>query len=472
MSVGWFAGSAVVFLAAVGVMVFGTQAHQYSSPVALAVASAIGSLLGIVIVVGLPKLGNADLRTWAVQVTAGVAGFAVAPWIVMSNRFTDAPPGSEVVFFSFAAWGAMLGIAIVASSPQRLSRIGGLVLSLAAAAGVVANWERPSSFSPFVRYAREEMFMLVAGVLWVALVLVLRAAARRGALREAAVRSALGGATAVAALALVAAVSGTVSAGDFAGGGLWAYGVASAFLAAGLILVLRSGSALGVAGAHLLVPAGMSLLLLLEGLVGFRGPNPLVVEPILGATTAGLAGLWIAGARADARGCNQPGVTPLLARALGALSVVLALVALALPGMIAAVRALRTDGSPFNASFTLHGFEVAGTWLALGAAVIALGMAVEAAHARPGWTRVVALVAAAAAWPFAGPTPLRTLTGFIPSEIQVDYGSEFARIDFSGGPPLLAAVALAGALIAVAVTLSCRPAPADGITDDREAVSW
>lgn len=466
----WLAGTVLVLLAAVAVMVFGTQAHQYSSPAALAAVSAIGSLFGVAIVLGMPKLG-ADLRTWTTQLAVGAGGFALAPWIVMSNRFTDAPPGSEVVFFSVAAWGALLGIAVVASSPQRLSRIGGMVLSLAATAGVVANWERPSSFSPLVRYAREEVLMLVAGALWVALVLVLQTAARRKALRAAALRCAIGGAAAAAALAIVAFAGGSLAAADFAGSGLWAYGVASAFLAAGVVLVLRSGSALGIAGAYLLVPAAMSLLLLLEGIVGFRGPNPLVVVPILGAAAAGLAGLWVTGARAREGGCRR-GVAPTMALAVAGLAVIASLVSMALPGMTATVIALRNDGSPFNASFTLHGYEVAGTWLALSLAVIALGMATEASHTRPGWPRVAAVVAAAAAWPFAGPTPLRTLTAFVPSEIQVDYGSEFARIDFSGGPPLLAAFALGGALIAVAVTLSCRPAPADGGTENQEAVSW
>ena len=41
-------------------------------------------------------------------------------------------------------------------------------IGLFGAAAVLANWERPSSFSPFVRYPTEDVAMLVAGAAWAA----------------------------------------------------------------------------------------------------------------------------------------------------------------------------------------------------------------------------------------------------------------------------------------------------------------
>lgn len=472
-------GAAVVLVAGVASSVLGTQAHQYSSPAALALISAAGSFFGVFMVAGLSSSRSGGIREWLPQVLAGAGGFALAPWLVMVNRYTDAPPGSEVVFFSVASWGAMLAVAVALTSCERISRMGGALLALAGAAAVVANWERPSSFSPFVRYAREESFMLVAGALWVVLMLVLLAASRRKALSAAALRAGLGGIGAALVLAGFALADGSMSRADFGGTGVTAFGIAVAFSTAGALVVLRSRSAVGIAGAYLLVPATMSLMLQLQEVFGARGPNPLLVVPILGAAVSTMAGLWVTRERpadAGARETRAVSTRQWVARGLAGVALASATVALALPGMTATVKGFRTDGSQFRAAFGLYGFEVAGTWLALGVAVVALGIAVEGPQLRSVRSRAVAIVAALAAWPFVAATPLRTLTSFIPSDVQVDYGSEFARIDFAGGPPMLAAIALGGALLAVGVTLSHRiPGPRagsdDGSEDDREVDS-
>ena len=465
-------GTAVVLVAGVAATVFGTQAHQHSSPAALALVWALGSYLGVVLVAGIPRARSRAVLEWLPQALVGAGGLALAPWLVLANRYTDAPPGSEVVFFSVAAWGAMLALALAAEAPDRTTRAGGAVLALAGVAGVVANWERPSSFSPLVRFAREESFMLLAGVLWVALVVVLLRAALRGALPAAALRASLGGIAAALVLAGTSLAEGTLVADDFGGAGVWAFGISAAFLMAGSLVSLRSRSAFGIAAAHLLVPATMTLLLLFEEVFGIRGPNPLLAGPIAAGTASTMAGLWLT--RASAAVEPQRACPPsAIARTLAALAVVAALVAMALPGMTATVTANRADASRFAASFTLHGFEIAGTWLALGVAVAALGIALRPRSMRQAWSRAAALAAAIAAWPFVAATPVKTLTSFIPSDVQVDYGSEFARIDFAGSPPLFALAALGGALLAVAVTLfACRSSshgvPKSAERDDRE----
>ena len=452
-------GALVLLVATVVGNAFGTQAHQYSSPAALAIVAAFGSFLGVVIVVGLPRARAREARAWLGQAAAGAGGLAIAPWLVMANRYTDAPPGSETLFFSVTCWGAMLAAAAALSARDRLSRIGGALLALGGTAAVVANWERPSSFSPLVRYASEELFMLAAGVLWVALVLVLLGAARRSSLPSAALNAALGGVAGGIALAGVSLLTGSLSASDFAGSGVWAYGVATGLATASTLVIVRSRSASAVAGAYLLVPSAMSLLLGLESVFGSRGPNPLLVEPIVGATVIVIAGAWLAwehpAARADSSTQGNR-ASIVVARIVAAGAVAAALLALVPPGPPATVQGLRADSTDFRAVFDLYGFEVAGAWLALGVAVAALGLSLERPAGLAARWRALAFILTAAAWPFVAATPLRTLTRFIPSDVQVDYGSEFARIDFAGGPPLLAVAALGGAIMAVAVTLFYR----------------
>lgn len=455
-----FAGPVMVLVSALGATAFGTQAHQYSSPTALALVAAFGSFLGTALIVGLPRERAQGTAEWLVPALAGAGGFALAPWLVMVNRYTDAPPGSEVTFFSVVAWGAMLALVLALRSNDRVRRGGGTVLALAAAAAVLANWERPSSFSPLVRYAREEAFMLLAGVLWVTLVLLLLRAAEQGSLGRTAFRASLGGVVGAFALAAPALASAALTAEDFITPGLWAYGIATAFLTAGVLMVLRTRAATPIAGALMLVPSSMSLLLLLEGVFGYRGPNPLLVGPILAATVAALSGIVLASGVRHGSGEAKPRHDRWLtfARGLAAIAIAAAAVSLALPGTTATVSATRADGSGFEAAFELYGFEMVGPWLALGLTCGALGIVLRPALARARMAHAAAVVAAAAAWPFVAGTPIRTLTSFIPSDVQVDYGSEFARIDFSGGPSVLAAIALGGALVAVAVTLSQRTA--------------
>lgn len=464
-------GFLVVLVATAASSVFGTQAHQYSSAEALALLAAVGAFIGVLVVFGLPRLRITGLADWLAPLLAGAAGFSLAPWIVMANRYTDAPPGSEVLFFSVVMWGAMLAIALAVTSSERVSRVGGALLAAAGAAALLANWERPSSFSPLVRYAREELFMLVAGVLWVVLVLVFRRAAQRGVLAPSALVASLGGLAAASVLAAVGLARGSLSAADFGGGGPVAYGIATGFAVAGMFVALRAGSAEAVAGAYLLVPATVSLIVIIEWAVGPLGPQPMILPAVYGGaavTLAGIVVLWggrrAAGPCAMWRGRGAP--VRVVAAVLALAAVALVAAAFALPAMTASVTGLRTDGSDFRASFELFGYETAAAWIALGIALAALGLALERRRPVLTWPRALALGIAAAGWWFARLTPLRTLTSFIPSDVQVDYGSEFARIDFAGEPPVLVVAAVGGALLAVAVTWAgC----AGALSDDADA---
>jgi hypothetical protein len=131
------------------------------------------------------------------------------------------------------------------------------------------------------------------------------------------------------------------------------------------------------------------------------------------------------------------------------------LVSLATPAMTAYVHGLRADGSSFDATFALFGYEVAGPWIAATLALLGLGLVLERLRDRAQERlRLSAIVVASAGFFGAAATPLRTLNSFVPSEVQVDYGSEFARIGFEGGPSAWALAAVACALAAAALAVA------------------
>jgi len=116
------------------------------------------------------------------------------------------------------------------------------------------------------------------------------------------------------------------------------------------------------------------------------------------------------------------------------------------------------DASRYSATFDMPGYQVAGPWLALGIALVALGLVMAPLRRRIRAVTTTLIGVSAVAWYVAATTPLRTLHSFIPSEIQVDYGTEFARIVFEGGPSVAAAAAVVAALTSVAVTWVARSA--------------
>jgi hypothetical protein len=84
---------------------------------------------------------------------AGALGVFAAPYLVAANRMSDAPPGSELVFFAAVLWGglgiiAAAGAAVIARRPAKAVPLcAGAVAAVIGAAGVLANWERPSCAS-------------------------------------------------------------------------------------------------------------------------------------------------------------------------------------------------------------------------------------------------------------------------------------------------------------------------------------
>jgi hypothetical protein len=426
---------------------------------ALAAGQAIGALAIAVIIAGRPlaAVRALDPRSRALACASGLA-LVLGPVAVLSSaRMSDAPAGSVVVFWMAGGWAliaALFGATIAFRAGGRvraaMAAAGGLVV-LAGVAGVVANWERPSSFSPLVRFPVQEVAILAGGALLIAGALALiRVAGERG----------LDG-----SLVLATATAAVAGSAWWAVGGLstgWSalaeqpVQVVLAAVAWGVVCVAlprvlrsngpeRSGALLGAA------PLLLSALIWVEQLVGVAGPQPMIVPGVVaGGVTlgAGFMALWAARGGRPAEGSRRRIIV-----AFALVPLVLAAEALTLSAVLAQVRASGPAGA-FVGSWTLLGWEsVAGvTAFALAALLCALALA-----DRPVWPALLGL-AGCAVWPLALSTPMHVLTAWLPIGIEQYYGTEYASIDFTRvvSPVMNGAVVLCGAGFAVLIVSDIR----------------
>jgi hypothetical protein len=192
----------------------------------------------------------------------------------------------------------------------------------------------------------------------------------------------------------------------------------------------RAGEA-GVAMAC--APALLTGLLALETFTGVAGPNPMISTGIAGGVL--LAGAAILGVRslyppADLV-VGRPRVWALI---LAALPLVVALAGLALPALGGSVWADR-KGTAFEVAWTLSGWESIAAWIVVASALLAF---------------------AAAAYPLLAATPFRSLTGWLPTDVMADLGTEYAWIHFDALSSRPAWIALAGAMACAALVLTGR----------------
>ena len=427
---------------------------------------ALASLL-LVLAMGLPSRQDLSaLRPPSVgyAALAGVLMLVVAPGIVLANRFTDAPPGSETLFLTTAGWvlPALIAAALVPRQRPTARQVAFLATGVLGVATILANWERPSSFSPFIRYPSQDVAFLVAGVAWAAGAVLLlrgRSAKERRALTT------ISALVAVVAAALYLVISGGVP--DLAllspRLGVWLAASVSyaAFFIAWALLSQTAG-----------IPAAASLWLLpavvITGFGAFeqvfspRGPDPVVgTGAFAGIALAilGCLGTWLS-ARADEA---QPPATTrpkvaVLAVVLSAASLAVAVIALGLPAIRATVNGSLTSGQAYSAQWNLLGYETAGGWAAVVAGGLLLSLSLHALSNRRLWRVLGAVgagVIALAAYWFVASTPLHTWTRWVPVEIQSEYGTEYTLLQFAvvHQPVRIAALAL-GAAAAVALLVS------------------
>jgi hypothetical protein len=398
---------------------------------ALTAALAAGALFASVLVAGKPwaAVTAMSTRSRLVACAGGLLAFAAAPGIVAAVRMSDAPSGAVTVFWIGGGWAALAAIVFAGtslrlrSSLASLWSVAGAFLVLAGCAAVVANWERPSSFSPLERFPVQEAAILAGGLFFVVGGLMLARAARDGG---------LGGPLVCGA---VAALSGS--------GVWWALtglakgwssltelpvAVVAAALSWSMVCVtwpflLREQGVARPAALLAASPVLLSALVFVEQAVGVSGPQPMIAGGVLAGAlvlACGMLALFEAGR-------SQAVVwRPLAVTWLAAVPVALATVALGLPAIVASAEVTGVGGS-FSGSWTLSGAESIAGWSAV---ALTLVMLAAIRSERPWWPATAAL-GACAAWPWLTAVPTHVLNGWLAPGIQQYYGTEYASITFT-----------------------------------------
>jgi hypothetical protein len=395
----------------------------------------------------------------------GLLAVAGAPALIAAVRMSDAPAGSIVVFWVSGGWAAVAaaGAALLAVREWHVLSAGwslaGALLALAGVAGIVADWERPSSFSPWVRFAPQELGMLAGGVLLLVGGLMLLHAARSAQLD---------------AVLLCASVSAVVASlvwwGASGFGAGWSslaerpLEVAVAAIAWGFVCsswpsTLKACGPAAGAAALSVTPVLLSALILLEQLVGVAGPQPLMVPGVVAGSLLVLVGVFaLAQARRARSARTRRGLL-----AVAAVPAALAAVGLLLPAILVRVD-VDTTGGAFAGSWTMGGAESVAGWAAVALAVLVV---VAAADARPAWP-IAAALAASATWPWLLDVPTHVWRSSLSPEIQIYYGTEYGSIAFQAAPnaPTLAAVILgAVAMLAIMAMRIVRARSASHVED-------
>lgn len=402
--------------------------------------------------VGRPVLGRLrgmDRATLGRATAGGALAFWAAPFLALTQRGTSAPSGADTLFFTTVLWGGLvvLGAQFVASERTAFTGSAGAVCSAAGAAGLLASWEYPSSFSPFAKFPVREALMLVAGVLFAVGVVALSQAARRAGARSAATLG-LGGAAVLGVLAGLPGLPALASAGMLAARPVALLGAATAVFAGALTWTVSRVGAARASASLLLVPVGMTMLAAYEQVTHVYGVNPFEMRGVLSGSAivvTGAAVTWLSAP--EGRDSAAPhGLPSRLALWIAAGSCALGAASLVTPALNAV-----SEGhvsSSFRVAWTMLGFESAAGWMTAAAALLALTAALEARRggaARSWLVASCAVVACAIATLFVSATTLHTWNTWIPAEVQQTYGTEYARFAVSAvvDPVRVAALALA-----------------------------
>jgi hypothetical protein len=380
-----------------------------------------------------------------VACAGGLLAFVAAPAIVNAVRMSDAPAGSVVVFWLSGGWAALAalfaaGVALSRGAGARaLAAVAGAAAVLAGAAGIVADWERPSSFSPLVRFPVQELAILGAGVLFIAGGLLLARAGRDGRLPGALVWGSVASVLGASAWVLTAGPARAIgSVGELP------VQVVVAAAAWGVVCMLwppaLDGAGRGSAAAALaLAPLLLSALVWAEQSVGVAGPQPLIVGGVVAGSLVLASGVLALMAANDATGA------PAVRRPLR----LLALAPLILAAVGADVKVSAAAGS-FQGAWVMTGVESIGV---LSALALALVLAAAVVTRRSPWLPLAGL-AACLSWAWLLPVPTHVLNTWLAPGIQSYYGTEYGSITFASVqnlPALLAVVVTGVGFLALAL---------------------
>jgi hypothetical protein len=446
----------VLAIAASAHFVFQTAVVPSVADPPLVFGGAVTSALLLLLVGDRPRMADLRALGWqraALACGAGVLGLAVAPALVIANRYSDAPSGSVVAFWTTAVWGLLL-VGASALSARRPTRAAGALVAVVGCMGILGSWERPSSFSLLITFPVEELSFVIAGVAWAAFAVIIGGLARSHGARAVYTLAASGGVLGAAAWGVPA------SGWDVAAlvpPAITLPAVVSAGLVAALTVHLSRVCGVHLPGtAFLTVPALVSTLLAVERATGTFGPQPIILDQAAWGAAVVAAGIAVALVNVR-RPQIRPGRFVLIVGFVGAIaSVPLAAYVLLEPGVAVAVRGTTLAGAVFAADFIMEGFRTVGGWLVLAAALLALAVWAEQPARLTSGVALLAGITVAAAHATLRFTPLHTWMTWIPPEIQQDYGTEFASIVFSPVSTQLQVMGIIGACTVLAVFLVWR----------------
>ena len=452
-TVAWAALLGLAFATFVG-MAVQLAGRVHAAP--LVGALALGAFAVAVIGAGRPLtvVASMDHRGQLLAAVAGLLLVFGVPAVVAGVRMTEAPTGSIVVFWMSGAWAALAALAGAGliwrrSRPRAAVAVAGGLSALVGVAAVVASWERPSSFSPLVRFPSQELAILAAGALLIAGALLLTRAARDAK---------LGGALVCATGA--GAVAGLIwwSLDGMSTGALLEKpvefviaAVAWGIVCIALPRVVRSGGMARAGALMALAPLLLTTLIVVEQFVGVAGPQPMIVTGVAAGALVLLAGsvaLWCSGSASP-----ESRVRRSVWWWLALLPLAAAVVGLALPSVIATANVTKDTGR-FVGSWTLLGWESVAGLSALALAVLAGALA---RAERPIVPATLAL-AACAGWTLLGDVPMHVLKAGLAPGIEQYYGTEYGSIAFVAvtDPWSVAAVALAASVLVVVMVVALR----------------
>jgi len=442
-----------------------------SALIGLAVAVAFALVLAVGGRSGFSDLRAAERRSLGLASLGGVLAFWAAPLLALTQRASDAPSGADTLFFTTSVWGLVCVAAAFALRTERppVTALAGALGAAAGAAGMLASWENPSSFSPFAKFPVREALMVVAGLLFAAGALALVTAARRTGARVA-VTAGLAGA---AALGVLVAVPGLPSAAEIGQGALYPcvyLGMTFAVFALGWTHASVAGGVSRASVALLGVPVIVMALAGVERLTTVYGPNPIEWPGALaGAVVIGVCSvvIWLAATpSAEVLTHRRPLWIPL---GLSVAAFALALVSLFTPALSAVAEG--GTGVPFRAAWTMIGAESAAGWLALAAAGLALAsvMVARGGGSTRSWLpSAVAVVACTVAALILVGATLHTWNRWVPADVQQTYGTEYSRllIEPVFDPVRLAALLLAVVSVVVLALTARQRVTVDGVSKE------
>lgn len=444
------AGAAVGFVLTSSLMDQVPDAAVVGVP--LLVAGAIAAASGWRLLANALEPETRTQAMWAAA--AGVVALWAAPLLALVQRSTDAPSGAETLFFTVACWGLLAAASglVVPGGWRRPRRFAAGALSLAGCAGLLASWERPSSFSPFAKFPVEELMMLLAGVVFVAGAYAL-AAASKGLGARATLTVALVAAALVGALFSLPAVLTALGALQSQLSQLTWLGVSVYVFSWGWINLISHTGVERAGSSLLVVPVALTALSAVERVTGVYGANPIVWS----GAAAGMTVCLIAAAAVMAQSTPdqlhearraEPWFWPWMMW-VSAVACVSGIVSLWLPAIDATTEGAFSE--PFSAAWTMIGAESAAGWVAAAASVLCLAAVFEARRRTAVWSvawSASAVVVAVCAYPFLLDTTLHTWNSWIPSDVLTSYGTEYARFTVDGvtEPVRTMTVAVVGAI--------------------------